>query len=275
MDSDEAMRAAELGEAEYMYRLFAAADPASRDALGMAQLRVAGGEVTVMAADPTGGFWSRAIGLGITQPLDQAVVDEVLDFTRGHGGRSVIFQIAPGASPPGWTELLARNGAAPGSAWVKCAAEAGEPSDVRTDLKVDVLGHDHADEYAHVICAGFEMPLQSPLPGLFQGVPDWGAHGFTTYGAWDDGDLVAAATLFVANGVATLSGAATLPSHRGRGAQSALMARRIRDAAARGCRWLTAETGAETPEAPNPSLHNMRRLGLQELYVRQNWVWRG
>jgi hypothetical protein len=31
---------------------------------------------------------------------------------------------------------------------------------------------------------------------------------------------------------------------------------------ARGCRWLATETGSETPERPNPSLHNMRRKGL-------------
>jgi hypothetical protein len=52
------------------------------------------------------------------------------------------------------------------------------------------------------------------------------------------------------------------------------MARRITDAVAHGCDWVTTETGAETAEHPNPSLHNMRRSGLTELYERRNWVWR-
>ena len=30
---------------------------------------------------------------------------------------------------------------------------------------------------------------------------------------------------------------------------------------------------AEAPDSPNPSLHNMRRMGLSEVYERRNWVW--
>ena len=52
------------------------------------------------------------------------------------------------------------------------------------------------------------------------------------------------------------------------------MAIRVTDAAALGCAWITAETGTETPEDPNPSLHNMRHIGLVELYERRNWLWR-
>jgi hypothetical protein len=33
---------------------------------------------------------------------------------------------------------------------------------------------------------------------------------------------------------------------------------------------LFTETGAETPEDPNPSLHNMHRMGFRDLYGRQN-----
>ena len=87
-------------------------------------------------------------------------------------------------------------------------------------------------------------------------------------------DLAAVANLFVHGDVATLSGAATLPEFRRRGAQSALMAARIREGAARGCTWLSTETWPESPGNPNPSQHNMRQLGLTELYVRQNWVFK-
>lgn len=41
-----------------------------------------------------------------------------------------------------------------------------------------------------------------------------------------------------------------------------------------GCRWIGTETGSESPYSPNPSLHNMRRLGFTELYARENWLWR-
>jgi hypothetical protein len=49
---------------------------------------------------------------------------------------------------------------------------------------------------------------------------------------------------------------------------------RISDALDAGAEWITSETGAETLDSPNPSLHNMRRLGLGEQYERTNWIWR-
>lgn len=269
----EARRATELGEAEFMFQMFARADDRSRSALGMAQRRIGAGEVTVMAQDPTGGFWSRVIGLGVDEPVTAEVVDEAIDFARTNGAGSLVFQIAPEADGD-WESLLQERGVTPGSAWVKFAGAATHRADVPTDLRVDLLGPQHGVEFAHVMCTGFGMPLDSALPGWFAGIPSWREAGFTTYGAWDGDDLVATATLFVGGEIGTLSGAATLPSHRGRGAQGALMVRRINDAADAGCAWITCETGAETPENPNPSLHNMRRTGLTELYERRNWVWR-
>ena len=270
----DAVRAAELGEAEYMYRFFALADDATREALGMAQTRIGGGKVTVMANDPTGGFWNRTIGLGVTEPFTPAVLDEVCDFVRAHGGSLTLFQVSPHADPPGWEDLLFGAGVTPGSTWVKFVGDTGDRPDVPTDLRVDVLGPEDGEAYAHVMCAGFGMPLDSPLPAWFARVPEWREAGFTTYGAWDGAELVAAATLLTFDGIGSLCGAATLPTHRGRGAQGALMVRRIRDAAAAGCTTVVTETGAETPEEPNPSLHNMRRMGLTELYERRNWIWR-
>lgn len=80
--------------------------------------------------------------------------------------------------------------------------------------------------------------------------------------------------LFVRGDTGHLVGAATLAEARGRGAQSALMRVRVEEARRRGCRWIGTETGAESVDSPNPSLHNMRRLGFTELYERQNWIWR-
>lgn len=273
MDRLAAARATELGEAEFMYRMFATADDATRSALGLAQARVAGGEVTVMANDPTGGFWSRAIGLGITEPVTAEVLDSTIDFAREHHAAGIVFQIAPLVDGC-WEQLLEDRGATPSATWVKFAGGPTLAPAATTDLRIDVLGPEHATDFARVMCVGFGMPMDSPLPGWFSGLPAQRAAGFTTYGAWNGDDLVAAATLFVANGIGTLSGAATLPEHRGRGAQGALMARRMRDGASLGCQWLTSETGSETVENPNPSLHNMRRMGLTELYERRNWVWR-
>jgi hypothetical protein len=72
--------------------------------------------------------------------------------------------------------------------------------------------------------------------------------------------------------LACFSGAATLESHRGRGAQRAFMARRLTDAAAAGVRTVGTETWSETSEAKNPSLHNMHWAGFRTVYQRVNHV---
>ena len=53
-DPRRAMRVSELGQAAWMLEFFSRADDASRRALGMAQARVGGGVVTVMAGGAPG-----------------------------------------------------------------------------------------------------------------------------------------------------------------------------------------------------------------------------
>jgi hypothetical protein len=91
---------------------------------------------------------------------------------------------------------------------------------------------------------------------------------FRPYAAWDGDELVAGGLLFLHGQIGSLSSDATKASHRGRGAQTGLLAVRAKAASAAGCRWLVTET-AET----GTSLENVRRAGLEILYIRQNWLW--
>ena len=91
-------------------------------------------------------------------------------------------------------------------------------------------------------------------------------------GAFDGGELIACAGLYLAGEAAWLGLAATRPTHRRRGAQTALIARRIAIAHAAGVHTLAAETTEDTRVKPNPSTHNLRRLGFRDHYRRPNWV---
>jgi hypothetical protein len=79
-------------------------------------------------------------------------------------------------------------------------------------------------------------------------------------------------SLLISGEWGALLNAATLPEYRRRGAQGAIMARRIRDGLTLGCRWFTTETGEDTPKTPNSSYHNMIRTGFQLAYLRPNYV---
>lgn len=264
---------AEQAEAEFMYRLNHDASAASRQALGLHAVRIGGGVLTLMTRDPTGGYWNKAIGLGLTEPLTGEVVDEVCRIVTAHGVAAMAFQMAPHAQPEGWERLLAERRMSPGATLVKYFGPATEPAPVDTDLRIGRLGVADAAAFGRVLRAGFEMPPDPALEAWFAELPTYG-EDWATFGAWAGDDLAGVANLFVHGDVLTLSGAATLPAFRGRGAQSALMAARIREGLAHGCRWISTETWPESPEHPNPSQHNMRALGLTELYERRDWGFR-
>jgi hypothetical protein len=155
---------------------------------------------------------------------------------------------------------------------VKLQRDLGEPGELpegTTDLRVAPVEEHQLDEWTHVLFSGFGMPAD--LEFLGRGVDP---AVFRRFGVWDGDRIVAAGSLVVDGDAAGLFGTATAVEHRGRGAQSGLLAARLHAAAEAGVRWVSAETGAETPEWPNPSLHNLRRAGLVDVYERPNWLWR-
>ncbi len=101
--------------------------------------------------------------------------------------------------------------------------------------------------------------------------------GIKKAGVWDLAlmaaeEPVAAAALFVDGNVGWTGLAGTLPSHRQRGAQTALLSQRIRDGVTMGCQWFVSECEEETVDHPNPAYHNLLRNGFKLAYVRPNYV---
>jgi predicted GNAT superfamily acetyltransferase len=62
--------------------------------------------------------------------------------------------------------------------------------------------------------------------------------------------------------------AGTVPEHRGKGAQRALLTQRVVDAASVGCAWVTCESLPGRPDAPSFSLANMLAVGFTPAYTR-------
>ena len=78
------------------------------------------------------------------------------------------------------------------------------------------------------------------------------------------GDAIAGgATLRLHDRVAQLAGAATLPEHRRKGVQTALLRYRLREAARRGC-----DIAVVTTQPGSKSTENVQRFGFAILYVR-------
>lgn len=263
---------AESAEAEFVLSMARAAPPEVRAVLGMSETRLAGGVVTAMRNDPMGGFWNRALGFGFSQPFDAGAQDEVLAFYEEAQAPAACIQLSPHAAPQDWPTAFAARGLTPGRTWVKFLTPVSSPVLTETALEIRAVDATEVDEYATVYTRGFGMPTEGPFFQWIRALPS--AAGWQSFGAWDDGVMISAGNLFVVDGVGVLGGAATLPEQRGKGGQTALMAARTVAATEAGCAWISTETGTETAEEPNPSLHNMRHAGMDELYERTNWIFR-
>lgn len=274
LDLSAAVALAETAEAEFMLALHDGAPDDAKAALGMHSERVAGGVAVVMGGDPAGGYWNKALGFGVTEPVTEELVAHLVDLYSSAGAPALCLQVAPAALPDDWDDVCARHGIVGGAVWAKLLRPAGAAvSAARTDLRIATIGSDDADAYAGVFATGFGMPAEPHLLSMFAAAGA-GGRGFTAYGAWEGDELVAAANLHVAGPAAAFCGAATLPEARGRGAQSAFMQVRVEAARTAGCSWMSTETWQEFEGAHNPSLHNMLRSGFVEVYDRRNWVWR-
>ncbi|SEH02608.1 hypothetical protein SAMN05444920_12835 [Nonomuraea solani] len=261
----------ERAEAEAMYRLGSRAPAAAREALGLECVRLAGGVVLAMRDDPVN-YWSRALGFGFDGPVTAELVGEICDFYRSRSVPSAVLQVAPAALPADWAEICAKYRLERTSSWVKFARDLTDVPERDAGPAVERIGAPGrtAREWASALMRGFGMPAE-PLIQMTAALT--GHPRFHAYLIRSGGEAVSAAGMYVHGEIAHLVAAATLPPHRGRGGQSALLRARIRDAASAGCRFSVADTQIERPGTHNSSLHNLGRAGFTRLYVRDDWTW--
>jgi hypothetical protein len=220
---------------------------------------------------------NKMIGLGFHHPPtdDQLTAVEREFATRDAALQAEISTLAD----PGLSARLSRRGyfvqgfenvlgrrvdagddgsppAAPASAAVTVAQMSPDDQDAWLDVAVTSF-----------LAADTEGVPAEPLPpreDLEQSVADvMHVPGFTRYSAWIDGHMVGVATMRLDDRVAQLCGAATLPSWRRRGVQTALLHRRLADAARAGC-----DVAVMTTAPGTKSQENGLRQGFALLYSR-------
>lgn len=260
---------AEEAEAVALAQLMVAAPPAVAARLGVA-LVTDHGAVAGLIGTVDALSLNRVVGLGVPVPATEAQLDRILEFSRQVGVRRLFIQVAPTASPEALTSWLEARGARPYNRWVRMSRHVATPlpSPPPTGLRVARIESEHAQAFAQVVREAFGMP-----PTVDEWIASTVGHaGWYHYGAWDGNDLVATGALFSTNETAWFGLAATRADRRGRGAQSALVAERCRQATRLGCDWIIAETAEDLPDRPAPSYRNLLRLGFIEEYRRQNYA---
>jgi ribosomal protein S18 acetylase RimI-like enzyme len=138
---------------------------------------------------------------------------------------------------------------------------------------IDILPTDDTSAWIRIASEGFRQPDVFDGPPPTESFPRESmerifaafslAQGCQLYLARRDGEIAGSGVLRIVDGLAQLAGASTLPAHRRRGVQSALLHARIVEAAAAGC-----DLAVVTTEPASKSQTNVQRVGFNLLYVR-------
>lgn len=237
---------------------------------------------------------NRAVGLGAVGPADEDLLDQVIETldqeivgdsgdaqdsggdAEGSAPKRVPFylQVVPESDPPELHQWIAERGFTKRRRWVKLwrsLANVPEP-DAEGEVMIRLVTPRKARVWAETICKGFGLPVEVAVPlQKLVGKPHW--RPYLAY----IGDSVAGAALMHIGGkrkqpkaTAMVLGC-TLPAFRGKGVQGAMLERRLFDAYQERAKIAVSEAAEDIPDKPNPSLHNLLRLGFKEAYKRENY----
>ncbi|WP_051798865.1 GNAT family N-acetyltransferase [Catenuloplanes japonicus] len=207
---------------------------------------------------------NRAIGF--SEPVDADLLAPFVGMFREAGTARAGFKLPRPVLPADWAEVCARLGLLPAPQTLKLTRSAARPAEpVTTDLRIAPVEADAHERALKVLLTGFG-DLRPPAE-VIDMISTLNRHPRSRqFAAWDGDEIVAVGLVFADRDAAVLKGGVTLPSHRGRGAQSALIAARIEAAREAGCRWVVSETSQPAAGEHHTSLSNLERAGFVRVY---------
>lgn len=214
-------------------------------------------------------YFNRVIGLGTDRPAGAAELDLLIDRYRSAGIARFFIHLSPVARPATLPDWLKERGFVHHNNYAKLYRDARDVPQTDSGFRIEPVEAADAMLFGRLSAPVFDWP---PVVERML-VRTVGAPGWHHYIARDGDEPVACGAFRVVGPFAYLGPAATLPAWRGRGLQSALITRRLRDAAAAGCRWVVTETAEDTAERPAPSMRNMLRAGFRLACLRPNYLW--
>jgi ribosomal protein S18 acetylase RimI-like enzyme len=230
---------------------------------------LAGGVATYTAP---GAPLNKVAGLGFGGPLDEEALSAV-ERAFAERGSPVQAEVASLGGPGVVQMLSARGYVVQGFENVLGRSlPAARFSPRPPGIEVAASALEELPAWVDVVVTGFASPDEQGVPShesyprdLIEAVmADMAsADGFSRYLARRDGAVAGGASLRLFDGVAHLCGAATLPAHRRRGVQSALLEARLDVAAAAGC-----DVAVVVTQPGSKSQENVQRQGFDLLYTR-------
>jgi hypothetical protein len=192
-----------------------------------------------------------------------ATLDRMMRVIERGGARVMSLDThpdQPSAYGPGWIVSRGFEPAFDEQIWWR-ELEGFEAPPLPEGVVIERAAEIDRETFAHVLNEGFDDESDAALGQAFAAVI--GKAGWIHYLAYVDGEPGSASALFIADGVADCFVASTRPEARRRGAQTALINRRMADGLAAGCDIATAQSVTD-----NASPRNFERRGFKPLYRR-------
>jgi GNAT superfamily N-acetyltransferase len=231
---------------------------------GSEAIRIAGAEVVF---DGVGSPTTQTFGLGMFEDATAEALDQMERFFAERGSPTQ-HEVSPFAGLA-TLALLCDRGYRPIEISnvlyrpIEAAAEDGAPD----GIEVRLVSPAEAVLWSEVSTRGWthEHPEFEAFMKQF-GALLTAREGSACFLASIDGTPAAAGALFLHHGVALFAGAATVPEHRRRGLQGALLEARLHHARELGC-----DLAMMVTEPGSNSQRNSQRQGFQIAYTRTKW----
>jgi len=203
------------------------------------------------------------------QSGDEPYIEQILDFYK-QKEIPVRFELTPAASPELLTTLH-QAGFYHHDFHTTLYAPLSKINRIDTanpsELSIRELEREEFDTFADIYVKGFQMP-----DFLKNGVAQnnevlYGHAQWRFYLASFANKPAGIAVLFMKNAMASLAAAATIPSFRNKGIQSALIKQRLQEAILHDCELIVGQA-----KFGSVSQNNMERAGLQVAYTKAIWI---
>lgn len=260
-------RAADQLEVAAFASFGALAPAAVVEAHGLARARIAG-TLAFASRARVGRVFNHVFGAGLEQDLTPAGLRALVRFCDEAGAKACTISLPAGPRAQGIGHMLREDGFVIHEPVLRLVRDAAPAPPAPTTLRVRELTPADAIGFGTVLGSVFPFPAGSiAWFARLAHAPQW-----RCFGAFDGAAMVGCGALFMHDSHAWFGMGGTLSSHRGRGAQSAILAARVTAARAAGATLMAAETSNDTPEKPNSSTHNAERLGFRRVYLRDSYA---
>lgn len=216
-------------------------------------------------------LFNRVLKFGVEAPITPLELEAVRTWLRTYANLVHTIGVDPNLQPLQATDWLRASGLDVEGGGIARFFHRGNtlPSITHSELTVREAAPDEQPLFGDLVRRAFGFPEGfDTWFGQLAGRADW-----RVYFACDGSLPVGIGAMYVKDGRAWLGVGATLKEHRGRGAQSLLLNRRVSDAAAMGVTSIHVETGHPLPgDAEGPSYRNILRAGFEVLFVRDQYM---